>query len=516
MQTCHQLIWLAAERTPDRLAMVDDASDRRYTYAELIAAIESLAAGLAERGITKGTRVATALPPLFDHAVLILALQRLGAVPALLNFRLTAGDLAALISEGGIEAAVILAGDELAEAVTAALPDGAMILTMDASFGDCRGDAGTLGPLPDLDPDDPAFIFYTSGTTGLPKGVVLAQKTTEHRIIWLSTQAGLRHGAHLRTLGFMPLSHAIGFYGVFLVTLAMNGTYFVQSAFNPATANTMVEDHEITYMFALPQLYFAMTSAPNHDPQKMRSLELVLYGGAEIVPALLQRIDAEWGGQVCHIYGTTETMCSLYNPDPVGQHTRLRPGFYSRTRIIELDGGPGDVVAPGEEGELIVDATIDTIFTEYLNRPDATKEKLKGGWYYTGDICRLHEDGDVDLFGRADDMIRSGGEHIHPSEVEPVLGAHAGVAEAAIIGVTDAKWGQMVVACILSGEAKPEPAGLDAHLRASGLAGFKRPKAYVYFDTLPRNAAGKVLRRALRTEVEAAKDAGGALQFIEI
>ena len=516
MQTCYQLIWLAAERTPDRLAMVDDASHRQFTYAELISEIETVAAGLAGRGIGKGTRVATALPPLFDHGVLILALQRLGAVPALLNFRLTADDLADLIAEGGIKAAVIQPGEELLAAVTAALPESAMILTMDASYGDRRDDAAALGPLPNLHPDDPAFIFYTSGTTGLPKGVVMAQKTTEHRVLWLSTQAGLRHGGHLRTLGFMPISHAIGFYGVFLVTLAMNGTYFVQSVFNPAEANDMVERHEITYMFAVPQLYFAMTAAPNYDLKKMKSLELTLYGGAEIVPALLDRMAAEWGGAVRHIYGTTETMCSLYNPDPVGQPTRLRPGFYSRTRIIQLDGGPDDRVAPGEEGELIVDATIDTIFTEYLNRPDDTQDKLKDGWYYTGDICLLHGDGDVDLIGRADDMIRSGGEHIHPSEVEPVLGSHADVAEAAVIGITDAKWGQMVVACILSSEAKADAQGLDAHMQKSGLAGFKRPKAYVFFDSLPRNAAGKVLRRALRGEVEAAREGGKGPEFTEI
>jgi 2-furoate---CoA ligase len=514
MQTCHQLIWLAAERTPDRIAMVDDTSERQFTYAQLINEIETVAAGLAERGITKGTRVATALPPLFDHGVLLLALQRLGAVPALLNFRLTADDLSALMEDGGIEAAVILPGDELHEAVSAKLPG--MVLVMGAGYDDCRGDAGALGPLPELAPEDPAFIFYTSGTTGLPKGVVMAQKTTEHRVIWLSTQAGLRHGAHLRTLGFMPLSHAIGFYGVFLVTLAMNGTYFVQSAFNPVAANDMIGTCEITYMFAVPQLFFALASAPNYDPKKMQSLELTLYGGAAIVPALLDRMDAEWGGVVRHIYGTTETMCSLYNPDPVGQPSRLRPGFYSRTRIIQLDGGPEDRVAPGEEGELIVDASIDTIFTEYLNRPDATNEKLKDGWYYTGDICLLHADGDVDLIGRADDMIRSGGEHIHPSEVEPVLAAHAGVTEAAVIGIIDVKWGEMVVACILAGDDKADAAELDAHIRESGLAGFKRPKAYVMFDDLPRNAAGKVLRRALRDQVEAARGGKSGLEFLEV
>jgi acyl-CoA synthetase (AMP-forming)/AMP-acid ligase II len=514
MQTCYQLIWLAVERTPDRLAMVDDDGRRQLTYAELIAEIETVAAGLAERGITKGTRVATALPPLFDHGVLILALQRLGAVPALLNFRLTADYLAALMEEGEIEAAVIQPGKELEAAVSAKLPG--MILKMSGDYEGCRGDAASLGALPELSPDDPAFIFYTSGTTGLPKGVVMAQKTTEHRIIWLSTQVGLRHGAHLRTLGFMPLSHAIGFYGVFLVTLAMNGTYFVQSAFNPVAANDMIATHDITYMFAVPQLYFALVSAPNYTPEKMRSIELALYGGAEIVPTVLDRMDAEWGGVVRHIYGTTETMCSLYNPDPMGRHTRLRPGFYSRTRIIALGGSPDDRVAPGEEGELIVDATIDAIFTEYLNRPDATAEKLKDGWYYTGDICLLHEDGDVDLIGRADDMIRSGGEHIHPSEVEPVLAAHAGVTEAAVIGITDAKWGEMVVACILAGKDRPDGLELDAHMQTSGLAGFKRPKAYVMFDHLPRNAAGKVLRRTLRDLAEAARDGKSELVFTKI
>lgn len=514
MQTCYQLIWLAAERTPDRVAMVDDASERQFTYAQLISEIECVAAGLAERGITKGMRVATALPPLFDHGMLILALQRLGAVPALLNFRLTADDLAALMEEGEMEAAVILPGDELLAAVSAKVAG--MVLVIGEDYKDCRGDAKALGALPELHPDDPAFIFYTSGTTGLPKGVVMAQKTTEHRIIWLSTQAGLRHGGHLRTLGFMPLSHAIGFYGVFLVTLAMNGTYFVQSAFNPVAANDMIEIHEISYMFAVPQLYFALISAPNYTPDKMRSMELALYGGAAIVPAILDRMDAEWSGVVRHIYGTTETMCSLYNPDPVGQHTRLRPGFYSRTRIIALDGGPDDRVAPGEEGELIVDASQDTIFTEYLNRPDATAEKLRDGWYYTGDICLLHEDGDVDLIGRADDMIRSGGEHIHPSEVEPVLAAHASVTETAVIGITDAKWGEMVVACILTGEDQTNAEELDAHVKHSGLARFKRPKAYVMFDDLPRGAAGKVLRRALKEQVEAARGGKNGLDFSEV
>ena len=488
----------------------------------MIFEIDSVAAGLAAHGVAKGMKVATALPGLFDHAILLLALQRLGAVPALLNFRLTPDDICGLIKDGGLEAVVMMADEDLAAAAAAAdaLPDGAVILSMGGAAGPaedyaaCRGDASALGPLPALEPEDPAFIFYTSGTTGLPKGVVLAQKTTEHRVLWLNTQAGLRHGTHLKTLGFMPLSHAIGFYGVFLVTLAMNGTYFVQSAFNPVAANDMIEAHGITYMFAVPQLYFAMTKASNYTADKMKSLELVLWGGAEIPPPLLTQLQTEWPALVRHIYGTTETMCSLYNPDPGSAHIRLRPGFYSRIRVIEMGGGPDDVVQPGDEGELIVDATIDTIFSGYLNRPDATSEKLKDGWYYSGDVCLLHDDGDVDLVGRVDDMIRSGGEHIHPSEVEPVLMAHEAVADCAVIGIPDAQWGEMLVACVVKADgAEANADALDAQMRQSPLAGFKRPKGYVFLDALPRNAANKVLRRELREAAVKARDGVGGVGF---
>lgn len=503
MQTCFQLVWLSAERTPNQLAMVDDQSDRAYTYAQLIEEIETVAAGLSARGVIKGMRIATALPGTFDHAIVVLALQRLGAVPALLNFRLTPADVGGLIADGEIKGAIVLPDENVVAAVSDVLSDTAMILSVGGAAGvaedymDCRGDGAALGPVPDLDREDEAFIFYTSGTTGLPKGVVLTQKTTEHRVIWLSTQAGLRHGAHLKTLGFMPLSHCIGFYGVFLVTLALNGTYYVQSAFNPVAANDMIEEHQISYLFAVPQLYFAMTQAPNYDPARYGSLDIILYGGAEIPPALLNRIDAEWPCTIRHIYGTTETMCSLYNPDPVGQHVRLRAGFYTRIRMIEMDGGPNDLIQPGEEGEMIVDATIDTIFSSYLNRPDATAEKVKDGWYYTGDICLLHENGDVDLIGRADDMIRSGGEHIHPAEVEPVLMAHEAVKDAVVIGIPDEKWGEMLIACVVAEGTDAE--ALDAHMKSGKLAGFKRPKAYLFTDVLPRNAANKVLRRELKT-----------------
>ena len=217
----------------------------------------------------------------------------------------------------------------------------------------------------------------------------------------------------------------------------------------------------------------------------------------------LQTMDQEWAGTIRHIYGTTETMCSLYNPDPVGQHTRLRPGFYSHIRVIKVNGGVGDLIQPGQEGEIIVYADVDTMFSEYFNRPDATAEKLVDGWYYTGDIGLLHKNGDVDLIGRADDLIRSGGENIHPDEIEDLMASHPSVQEIAVIGTPHQNWGEAVTACIVAEDFSIE--SLDTFFRQSDMADFKRPRLYLLVECLPRNAANKILRGELKKMVEEAR-----------
>ena len=504
MRTCYDLVWLAAERTPHHLALVDDRTERRFTYRELLHELDVLAAGLAGRGIGRGTRVATALPNLIEHCILLLALQRLQAVPAMLNFRLQPAELAKLIQQGEMSAAVIRDDVSTAEAVGVALGSKGVLLSAGGTgaaapdLSSCRGDPAKLRGRPCPAPGETAFIFYTSGTTGLPKGVVIPHRTTEQRITFLSTEGGLRHGTHNRALGMVPLSHAIGFYCVFLATLAYNGTYYVMSAFNPSAAVDIIERHKITYLFSVPTLYQAMVSAPNYRPERMASLELVLYGGAPIHPALLERIAREWPAKIRHIYGTTEIMSPLHFPDPLGQPTRLRQNFGARVRVVRQGGGPEDLVQAGETGELIVDAEADVTFESYLGRPDATAEKLREGWYFTGDVCVLRKDGDMELIGRVDDLIRSGGESVYPEEVESVLATHPLVRETCVIGVPDARWGEMVVACVVFARDGGKCEELDAHLKSSALARFKRPRAYLRMDALPRNAANKVLRRELR------------------
>jgi acyl-CoA synthetase (AMP-forming)/AMP-acid ligase II len=520
MQTMYDLVRIQADRTPDALALVDDRSDRALTYKALIEEIDAVAAGFAARGVGAGTRVATCLPNLFEHGLAVLALQRLAAVPALINARLKPEEVARLIEAGALAGAVVMPDPAVVAAAAEALPQDAPLFAVGGAagvavdFAECRG-AAALPPVPRPDPEDACIIFYTSGTTGLPKGVVLAHRTSEHRIVWLATQAGLRYGPHNKALGFMPLAHAIGFYGMFLVTLAFGGTYYVMSAFDPAAAVDLIEKHGITYLFAAPTLYYAMVNAPNYAPERMGSMELVLYGGAIIDPNLVEHMDAQWANvTVRHIYGTTETMCSGHNPDPVGDSAALRPGYYTALRYIEMGGGPDDLIGPGEEGELIVEATGDPIFTEYLNRPDATAEKLRDGWYYTGDVITVDERGYFTLRGRVDDMIRSGGESIHPEEVEVVLREHDGVADCSVIGLEDPQWGQMVVGCIVA-KGTADASVIDAHCRASRLAGFKRPRAYVFVDEIPSNPGnGNVLRRLLRDQAGAMRAAGEGFETV--
>ena len=506
MQTAYDLVWMAAERTPGQLALVDDRTERKLTYRELLQEVDAVAAGLAGRGVKRGTRLATALPNLFEHCILLLALQRLAAVPALLNFRLQPAEIAKLIEHGEIEGAVVR--DD--PAVTSALKL-KLLLTPDLST--CRGDPAKLALRPKPAPEDPAFIFYTSGTTGLPKGAVIPHRAIEHRLVFMSTHGGLQAGTHNRALGMVPLSHAIGFYCVFLQTLAYSGTYYVMSAFNPAAAVDMVERHKITYLFAVPTLYQAMVSSPNYKPERMASLELVLFGGAPIQPQLLERIAREWPATLRHIYGTTEIMSPLHFPDPVGQPTRLRTNYGSRIRVVKQGGGPDDLVQPGEGGELIVDAGAAVTFTSYLNRPDATAEKLRAGWYFTGDVCVLRADGDVELVGRVDDVIRTGGESVYPEEVEAALATHPAVRESCVVGIADTKWGEMVVACVVLAKPDAGCAELDAHLTSGTLARFKRPRAYLRLESLPRNAANKVVRAPLREAAAKARDARDANFF---
>jgi 2-furoate---CoA ligase len=512
MKTAIELLWHSASRFPDHPALVDDADGRRLSYGELVVEIEALAAGLLALGVRPGDRFATVMSGGLDHVVTLFALSRIGAIPALINPRLKLGEIGKLLAQGGMKGALVPPSPAAIDAVAQSLPDGAVVIVPGEGMGTarglatCRGNIGTLGPLPRPAGDETAYIFYTSGTTGLPKGVLIPHRATEARIFNTAAITNLHFGTHNRFLGFMPLNHVIGFYGVLIPCLAYNGTFYAQSAFVPDAVLAGIERHRVNYLFATPTHYHVLLEAQSFASRDLSSLNTICYGAAPTPFDLLQRMARGFGCRVCHIYGSTETMLSLYQPVPLEKPDKLSPCFYSTMRVVRADGEPGDLIAPGEEGELLFDATIDTAFTGYLDRPDATAEKLVDGWYHTGDIGLLNEDGSVTLKGRKDDVIRSYGESVHPIEVETTLADHSGVAEVAIIGIPDARGGETIVACVVRCTTLPSPQELDAHCRKSELAGYKRPRAYFYVDLLPRNAANKVLRRELKAMAITARD----------
>lgn len=514
MNTAIDLLWQSASRLPNHPALVDDASGQSLTYAELLANIEARAAGLYTLGLRPGDRFATVIPGTVDLIVTLFALSRIGAIPALINPRLKPEEIGKLVAQGGMRGALVAPNIAAIGAVASALPEGAILITAGEPMGaaralsTCRGDASSLDPLPRPAADAPAYIFYTSGTTGLPKAVLIPHRAIEARIANTASITDIRFGPHNRFLGFVPLNHAIGFFGVLIPCLAFNGTFVAQSAFVPDGVLAAIERHRINFLFATPTHYHLMLVAPSFADRDLSSLDIICYGAAPTPFELLRRMANGFKSRLCHVYGTTETMCSLYQPEPLQNPDKLVPGFYSTIRVVRNGGSTSDTIAPGEEGELLIDATFDMIFTEYLDRPDVTAEKLVDGWYRSGDIVRLNEDGSVTLKGRGDDIIRSGAENVHPVEVEAVLASHPGVADVAVIGIPDVRWGELVVACVVGRTPAPSPQELDAHCRKSELAGYKRPRAYFSVDALPRNAANKVLRRELKALTAQARDRG--------
>ena len=508
MQTVWDHVRLAAARTPDRTAMVDDRGPRMASFSELVEEAEAMAAGLAATGLSPGDRAAVMLPNIWEHAIVILALHRVGAVPCLINPRLKPDEARALMQAGEARLAICMADEAVAAAAGGAVGDGRVLCVGGmvpgvADLASRRGNPADLAPWLPPDPEALSLVLYTSGTTGLPKGVMLPHRVTDARILYVPTQCGLRHGHHNRAIGLMPLFHAVGLYSAFLCTLTMNGTYYVHSAFDPAAAVNRIESDRITFLYGAPAHFHALLAAPGFSEEKMRSVETLVYAGAVMPGPLLDRVRAAFPrAHMTNIYGTTEVMNALYMPDPAGRPTKYRPGFYSDVRVGRIGSGTGDLCDVGEEGEVLVDAAADATFSGYLGQPDATAEKLVDGWYRTGDIAVWLGDGDLELRGRVDDMIVSGGENIHPEEIETVLRQCGGVRDVAVIGIPDERLTERVVACVVADGTNREV--LDAWCLASPLADYKRPRGYVFLDELPRNAANKVLRRELRAMAEAA------------
>jgi fatty-acyl-CoA synthase len=504
--------WLAyhARSRPDALAVVDLGTERRFTYAELNDRAERLATVLsADFGIAAGDRVAIYSQNTTNTFEVQFACWKLGAAYVPLNWRLVLPELEFIARD----ATPKLLFHEAAFAETAEkLADAAGIGGRIAWDGPADGAADYEALLASVRAvsrpvvanvhDTLACVLYTSGTTGRPKGAML----THGNMMWNTINATAPFGfcAGMVTLAALPLFHIGGLNAFANPAFQYGGTTVLMKAFDPARTLHLLADPEmgVTHFLAVPANYLFMSQDPAFEGATFPTLVTAGIGGSPTPLSLLETWAAK-GVILQQGYGMTESAATI-SAQTREDATRTigsvgAPLLHLECRVVDPDGHD---LGTGEVGELWVRGP--NITPGYWNRPEANAETFTGDWFHTGDAVRQDEDGTLYILDRWKDMYISGGENVYPAEVENALYQLPGVAEAAVIGVPDDRWGEVGKAVIvLKAGATLDPQEIAAHCVAN-LAKYKVPKSVEFVDVLPRNASGKVLKRELRDRFTAA------------
>jgi acyl-CoA synthetase (AMP-forming)/AMP-acid ligase II len=465
------------------------------TYGDWARRSAVMAAHLQEH-CRPGDRVAIAMTNRPDFLVSLFAIWHAGLAAVPMNAKLHANEFRYIIEDAG--ASLVLASPDLAESVSQTR----MIVTESADW-QRLGSGDGIAVVPRA-PDDLAWLFYTSGTTGRPKGAMLT-----HRNLLMASLSYYADLDHVETrdaiLHAAPLSHGSGIYALPFIAQAANNILPESHSFDPAEVTALLAQHERVSFFAAPTMVMRLVNDPVFAASDNRGLDTIVYGGGPMhVPDLLRALDVI-GPRLSQIYGQGEAPMTITALRKSWHADRSRPRWLdimgsvglarSDVEVRVLDADDRDMPA-GEIGEIVCRG--DVVMAGYWRNPDATAETLRGGWLRTGDLGSLDEEGFLTLKDRSKDVIISGGSNVYPREVEDVLLRHPAVLEASVIGRAHADWGEQIVACIV-----PRPGAtvssqeLDA-LCLSEVARFKRPRAYVFLDALPKNNYGKVLKTELR------------------
>ena len=479
-----------ARKTPGRIAIVHNGQE--WTYAELDERVRRLAGALRGLGVRRGDRIAYlgANHPAFLET--LFAAGTLGAIFVPLNTRLADGELAFVLEDSG--SSILIHADD--HAAFAAKQDDLRhrvpLSEYEALLAGAPHDvrAETVGH------DDPCLIMYTSGTTGRPKGAVL----THGNITWnaVNVLVDIDLAGDEVTLVSAPLFHTAGLNMTCLPTLLKGGRVVLADRFDPGEALELIESLGVTYMFGVPTMFDVMAAHPRWSEVDLSSLRQLACGGAPVPEATI-RTYQDRGLVFCQGYGMTE--CSpgvlFLDREYTVSHAGSAgvPHFFTDVRLARTDGSDADV---GEPGEVLVRGP--NVMKGYWGRPDADATAFQDGWYRSGDLAKVGNDGFVSIVDRLKDIIISGGENIYPAEVESILLDHPEVADAAVIGVPDDRWGEVGRAVVVRRSPEtPDERELLGFLEGR-LARYKIPKSVVFVPALPRNATGKLLKAALRAE----------------
>jgi len=472
-----------ARMAPDRVAVVH--GERTWTYRELHEQSTRMAHVLTGLGVGGGDRVAYLGPNEPEFLATLFGAGLAGAIFVPLNTRLAPPELAYILRDSGTS---VLVHAPSHPAPPSEVPH---VLDHDAC-AELLAAAPTTPVDEPVDQDDIAMIMYTSGTTGRPKGAALSHANVGWNTMNLLVDVDLA-GDEV-TLVNAPMFHVAALNQTVLPTLVKGGTVVLDS-FDPARTLATIARRRVTYLFGVPAMFQAVAASPEWTDADLSSVRTMICGGAP-VPASVITTYQDRGLVFLQGYGLTESSPSATflrageSADKVG--SAGTPCFFTDVRVV--DGEFRDV-PPGVPGEVVLHGP--NVMSGYWNKETETAAVLSDGWLHTGDIAILDEDGFLHIRDRLKDVIISGGENIYPAEVEDALHQHPAVADCAVIGVPDERWGEVGRAVVVARDAVP-PADLLTFLDGR-IARYKIPKSVVFADTLPRTASGKLLKSALRT-----------------
>lgn len=488
--------WIAkwAVYSPDRIALKAYETGRTLTYSQLHEQAKHLTRIFRERyDLRQGDRIAVLAENDLEYVVLFSLAQKSGAILVPLNYRLAKAELQYLLADS--RPRIFIYDDKFADRK----PDGDVehVLSLDEVRDLCTAAPKTSPSLPvtTVEEDHPAFILYTSGTTGFPKGAIYSHKM----LFWnsINTAISLIVNTESRTINCMPPFHTGG-WNVLLTPFLHHGGYTcLMKKFDPAAVLQLMREERPTLFMGVPTMLKMIADEPGFAEADLSSLHYIIVGGEPMPIPLIER----WHKKDVFIrqgFGMTEVgpnLTSLHQRDAIRKKGSIgRPNFYVETRFV---GPQGEDVPVSTPGELLLRGPMVT--PGYWGKPEATQQAIRDGWFHSGDMVLQDEEGYLFVVDRIKNMFISGGENVYPAEVERVLIQHPKVRSAAVIGVPDAKWGEVGKAFVVVDDPEISSGEIREHCQTL-LAKFKVPHSVVFVDDLPLSPTGKINRRALKEQ----------------